>query len=65
MSTLETEIIMTDRKVSEIMESGYSRAEALQLIHTAAISKLADCVQTGYNGKTYLNITGNVTTYEQ
>ena len=62
---LDNEIIAADQKVKQIMESGYTRTEALQLIQTAAITKFADCVMDAYNGKTYLNVTGNIVTYQQ
>ena len=65
MSNLTNEINRTARQVEEIMESGYTRAEALQLIQAAAMSKLADCIQTNYNGKPYLHISGAMATYEQ
>lgn len=65
MSNLDNEINATARQVTEIMESGYSRAEALELIRTAAVSKIAGCVQSDYNGKPYMRISGEVATYEQ
>lgn len=61
---LDNEIIAVDRKVAEIMESGYSKAEALILIQTAAMAKLSNCV-THYNYKDYFKIMGNMATYEQ
>lgn len=61
---LDNEIIAADQKVKYIMESGYTRAEALQLIQTAAMTRLSDCV-TNYNYKNYLRVMGNMATYEQ
>lgn len=62
---LDVEIIRTSQKVNDLMESGYTRQEALMLIQAAAMSKLSDCVRSAYNGKTYFNMTGNIATYEQ
>lgn len=61
---LDNEIIAADQKVKQIMESGYTRTEALQLIQTAAMARLSDCV-TNYNYKNYLRVMGNIATYEQ
>lgn len=65
MSNLDNEINEAHRKVKEIMESGYTRQEAVLLIQAAAMSKLSDCVRSAYNGKVYFNMTGNIATYEQ
>ena len=65
MSNLDNEINEAHRKVKEIMESGYTRQEAVLLIQAAAMSKLSDCVRSAYNGKIYFNTTGNIATYEQ
>ena len=65
MSNLDNEINATARQVSEIMASGYTRAEAMELIRTAAVSKIAGCVQSDYNNKEYFRIGGHMATYEQ
>ena len=62
---LDMEIIRTSQKVNDLMESGYTRQEAVLLIQAAAMSKLSDCVRSAYNGKIYFNMTGNIATYEQ
>ena len=61
---IDNEIIQTSKTVDNIMEAGYSRQEALQLVQAAALSKLSGCVYD-YNGKTYLRIAGQVATFEQ
>ena len=65
MSNLDIEINESHRKVKEIMESGYTRQEAILLIQAAAMSKLSNCIRSDYNGKDYLRISGQVSTYEQ
>lgn len=62
---IDNEIISTDKMVRNLETAGYSKAEAIELIQAAALAKLAECVNNACNGKTYLNITGNVATYEK
>ena len=65
MSNLDNEINEAHRKVKEIMESGYTRQEAVLLIQAAAMSKLSDCIMSDYNGKEYFRISGQIATYVQ
>lgn len=62
---IDNEIIQIGKKVDAIMEAGYTRQEAIQLIQAAALVKLTGCVGTAHNGKVYLRIIGNIATYEQ
>ena len=65
MSDLDNEINEVHRKVKEIMESGYTRQEAVLLIQAAAMSRLSTCITTDYNSKKYFRIGGQVATFEQ
>ena len=62
---INNEIIQADKMVNNFTEAGYTRHEAIQLIQAAALARMAGAVDVAYNGKTYLHITGNVTTFEQ
>lgn len=63
---IDNEIISVDKKVESIYQNtDYTRAEAIELVKTAALVKLADCVQSDYNNKAYLRIGGHMATYEQ
>ena len=63
--SLEADIYRTQVKVDELMESGYTRQEAVLLIQAAAMSRLYDCITSDYNGKDYFRIGGQVATYKQ
>ncbi len=65
MSDLDNEINEAHRKVKEIMESGYTRQEAILLIQAAAMLKLSNCIRSDYDGKDYFRISGQVSNYEQ
>lgn len=62
---IDNEIIQADKMVNNLTEAGYTRHEAIQLIQAAALAKMAGTVDTAYNGKTYLHVTGNVAAFEQ
>lgn len=65
MSKFDDELYRTRRQVNELMEQGYTRQDAIQLIQTASLKTLAECCEVGYNGKPLLHIGGHIVTYQQ
>ena len=63
---IDSEIISVDKKVEAIYQNtDYTRAEAIELVKTAALVKLASCVMVNSSLKSCININGSIATYEQ
>ena len=57
---LDYEILQVDSKVKEITQnSGYTKEEAMQIIHIAALASLSNCVGGGLLDSKYFNVGGN------
>lgn len=62
---LKLRIAQITQLQGELETSGYERNEALSIIQTAAITRLADCIDENHNGQSIIRIYGSVATYEQ
>lgn len=62
---IDNEIIKVNEKVEAIGKAGYTKLEAIELIKTAALVKLASCVRENSNLRNCININGSIATYEQ
>lgn len=59
---LDVELIET--KINELMERGHTKQEAMKIIEIAALTKLSGIARTGLDGGAFINIVGEVSTYE-
>ncbi len=56
---LDYEILQVDSKIKEITRnSGYTKEEAMKLIHIAALTSLSSCVGGGLLDAKYFNVSG-------
>ena len=65
MSKFDDELYRTKNQVNGLVEEGYTRQEAMQLIQTASLKTLAECCGIDYDSKACLHISGNVAAYAQ
>lgn len=57
---LDYEILQVDSKIKEITQnSGYTKEEAMQIIHIAALTSLSSCVGGGLLDAKHFNISGS------
>lgn len=59
---LDVELIET--KINELMERGHTKQEAMKIMEIAALTKLSGIARTGLDGESFINIEGEVSTYE-
>lgn len=53
-----------ETKINELMERGHTKQEAMKIMEIAALTKLSGIARTGLDGGAFINIEGEISTYE-
>lgn len=65
MSGIRTSIAEVMELQKELLNHGYTKSEAAELIQTAVMLKMSKCIRENYDNQPYFRMSGSMATYKQ